>query len=198
MFIYGASGHGRVIKDIADELALIIDNFIDDDRSLTIIDNIPVLHELNANQKKGILGIGNNFIRKKIAQKFDNKSYLTLIHPKTNISKNCKIGFGSVVMPGVTVNAGVTIGEHSIINTNSSVDHDCVVGDFVHISPNVALSGNVHVGEGTHIGIGACVIPGIKIGKWAVIGAGSVIIKDVPDFAVVVGNPGRIVKINES
>lgn len=198
MFIYGASGHGRVIKDIADELALIIDNFIDDDQSLTTIDNIPVFHELTVNQKNGILGIGNNFIRKKIAQKFDNISYVTLIHPNTNISKHCKIGFGSVIMPGVTVNAGVTIGKHSIINTNASVDHDCILEDFVHISPNVALSGNVQVGEGTHIGIGACVIPGIKIGKWAVIGAGSVIIKDVPDFAVVVGNPGRIVKINES
>jgi acetyltransferase EpsM len=54
----------------------------------------------------------------------------------------------------------------------------------------------VQVGEGTHIGIGACVVQGIKVGKWATIGAGAVIIKDVPDYAVVVGNPGRIIKYN--
>ncbi len=54
----------------------------------------------------------------------------------------------------------------------------------------------MEVGEGTHVGIGACVIQGIKIGKWATIGAGAVIIKDVPDGAVVVGNPAKIIKMN--
>jgi len=53
------------------------------------------------------------------------------------------------------------------------------------------------VGEGTHIGIGATVIQGIKIGKWATIGAGAVVIRDVPDYAVVVGNPARIIRHNE-
>jgi len=60
------------------------------------------------------------------------------------------------------------------------------------------LAGNVTVGEGSHVGIGASVIQGVTIGKWATIGAGSVIIKDVPDFATVVGNPGRIIKINKN
>jgi acetyltransferase EpsM len=55
----------------------------------------------------------------------------------------------------------------------------------------------VKVGEGTHIGIGSSVIQGITIGKWVTIGAGAVIIRDIPDFAVVVGNPGKIIKYNE-
>ena len=58
------------------------------------------------------------------------------------------------------------------------------------------MAGNVAVGEGTQIGIGAAVIQGVTIGKWATIGAGAVIIEDVPDFAVVVGNPGRVIKMN--
>jgi acetyltransferase EpsM len=54
------------------------------------------------------------------------------------------------------------------------------------------------VGEGTQVGTGASIIPGVKIGKWASIGAGAVIVEDVPDFAVVVGNPGKIIKyLNE-
>jgi acetyltransferase EpsM len=61
-----------------------------------------------------------------------------------------------------------------------------------------ALAGNVTVGEGTQIGINATVKQGITIGKWAIIGAGAVIVKDVPDFAVVVGNPGRIIKYTSS
>lgn len=72
-----------------------------------------------------------------------------------------------------------------------------VISDYVHISPNVSLAGNVEVGEGTHIGIGASIIQGIKIVKWCTIGAGAVIIKDVPDCATVVGNPGKIIKIKD-
>jgi acetyltransferase EpsM len=58
------------------------------------------------------------------------------------------------------------------------------------------LAGNVTIGEGSHVGIGATVIQGITIGKWVTIGAGTVIIKDIPDYAVVVGNPGKIIKYN--
>lgn len=69
-----------------------------------------------------------------------------------------------------------------------------VLGDFVHISPNAALSENVEIGEGSHIGVGASVIQGVKIGKWCTVGAGAAIINDVPDYSVVVGVPGRIIK----
>jgi acetyltransferase-like isoleucine patch superfamily enzyme len=58
------------------------------------------------------------------------------------------------------------------------------------------LAGNVTVGEGSHVGIGASVIQGVVIGKWTVIGAGAVVLNDVPDYAVVVGNPGKIIKVN--
>jgi acetyltransferase EpsM len=58
------------------------------------------------------------------------------------------------------------------------------------------LAGNVFVGEGTHVGIGASIIPGVKIGKWVIIGAGTIILNDVPDYAVIVGNPGKIIRYN--
>jgi acetyltransferase EpsM len=61
--------------------------------------------------------------------------------------------------------------------------------------PRVVLCGNVSVGEGTLIGAGATVIPGIKIGKWVTIGAGAVVVKDIPDYAVAVGNPAKVIKV---
>ena len=64
----------------------------------------------------------------------------------------------------------------------------------MHLSPGARLAGGVNVGEGTHIGLNASVIPNINIGKWCIIGAGAVIIRDVPDYSVVVGNPGKIIK----
>ena len=53
------------------------------------------------------------------------------------------------------------------------------------------------VGEGTHIRAGAVVIPSTKIGKWCTIGAGTVVIRDIPDYAMAVGNPVRIIKMRQ-
>ena len=197
LYLYGASGHGKVIAEIAEENGFEIRAFIDADETKTSILNYEVVHQIPADVSNLIISIGNNSIRKKIAEENSELTYPVLIHPSATKSKRSTIKDGSVVMAGVSVNADVSIGKHCIINTNASIDHDCIIEDFVHISPNTALAGNVEVGEGTHIGIGACIIQGIKIGKWCTIGAGAVIIKDVPDGATVVGNPGKIIKIKD-
>ena len=196
MYLLGASGHGKVIAEIASLNHLDINAFIDDNQSIQKLMNYDVLHQLPSPNIEMVISVGNNAIRKKIAEKYNQVTYLTLIHPNSNISTSANIEKGTVVMAGVSVNADVVIGKHCILNTNASIDHDCQIEDFVHISPNAALAGNVQVGEGTHIGMGAAVIQGIKIGKWCQIGAGAVIISDVPDGATVVGNPGKIIKIN--
>lgn len=195
MFIYGASGHGKVLFEIAQALGLRVDVFVDSNHDIRMVGNLSVVAEIPSNLSTGIIGIGNNLTRKKLAIQYSTMYFRILLHPKANISPSAYIGPGTVVMAGATINASVQIGKHVIVNTNASVDHDCILEDFVHISPNVALSGGVRVGEGTHIGVGACVIPGIQIGEWATIGAGAVIINDVPDNATVVGNPGRITKL---
>ncbi|MBB6370353.1 acetyltransferase [Chryseobacterium shigense] len=194
MYLFGASGHGKVVAEIAEETGYKIEAYIDDNPLKERVLSYRVLHEIPPHEIDILISIGNNRIRKRIVKQGGLFNYITLIHPKSAISKRVKIGEGTIAMPGVTINAAVKIGAHCIINTNASIDHDCIIEDFVHISPNVALAGNVYVGEGTHIGIGASVIPGIEIGKWCTIGAGAVIIADVPDGATVVGNPGKIIK----
>lgn len=197
MYLFGASGHGMVIAEIAEESNIPIEGFVDSDQSKKHVLDYQVLHQLPEKKVDLIISIGNNNTRKMIVENNPDYSYITLIHPKTSISKRSKIGDGTVVMAGVSINSAVEVGKHCIINTNSSLDHECIIGDYAHISPSAALAGNVEVGEGTHVGIGASVIPGIKIGKWCTIGAGAVIIKDIPDGATVVGNPGKIIKIKD-
>jgi acetyltransferase EpsM len=99
-----------------------------------------------------------------------------------------------LILEGVVINTGTSIGKHCIINTSSSLDHHNKISDFVHIAPGTHTGGNVEIDEGAFLGIGTSVIPGIKIGKWSIIGAGSVVIEDVPDYATVVGVPGRVIK----
>jgi sugar O-acyltransferase (sialic acid O-acetyltransferase NeuD family) len=200
IYLYGAGGHAKVIIEILEKKNIFISGLIDVNPDIKKVLGYPVSEVLSDTlslngEVEIIIAIGNNVVRKKIAEK-TNHMFATAIHTSANISVNALIGKGSVIMAGVTANSGVVVGSHNILNSNCCIDHDCILEDYVHISPNAALAGNVTVGEGTHVGIGACIIPGIKIGKWAIIGAGTVVIKDIPDYAVVVGNPGKVIKYN--
>jgi sugar O-acyltransferase (sialic acid O-acetyltransferase NeuD family) len=197
--IYGASGHSKVIIEIIEKAGNVVLVLYDDDKQKNLLLHYKVSSEKSVFQLSDvqwIIGIGDNRIRKKIAEN-DFLIYGQAIDKSCLISKRTEIGKGTVIMASATINSSTFIGNHAIINTNASIDHDCNVEDFVHVSPNATLCGGVSVGEGSHIGAGSVVIPGIKIGKWVTIGAGSVIIKDVPDFATIVGNPGKIIKFED-
>ena len=200
LILYGASGHCKVIIDVLESCDLNTLTIVDDNINTTSILGRKVVHSSAISFKETdtvLLSIGNNKVRKELSKKLDVQ-FLKAIHPKAIVSRHSTIGEGTVVMAGSVINPSVVIGKHCIINTAAVIEHDCVIENFVHISPNASLAGEVFVGEGSQVGIGAAIIQGIKIGKWVVIGAGSVIIKDVPDYSVIVGNPGRKIKhINE-
>lgn len=197
MILYGASGHGKVICDIVKSNNDLINHFFDDNESLVSFEGVSVSKYSKDLflEEKVIISIGNNSIRKNVAERILHK-YGTAIHCSSIISSSVFCDEGSVIMQGAILQANAHIGKHVIINTGASIDHDCTIEDFVHISPHATLCGNVFIGEGTHVGAAAVIIPGIKIGKWCTVGAGAVIIKNVPDNAVVVGNPAKILKYN--
>lgn len=197
-YLFGASGHAKVILDVLESKNINISGVFDDNKKIERFQNIPFLGKLDLNnqalsQGEFIIAIGDNKIRKKIVDNIKAK-FFTAYHKNSFISRYSVIGEGSVVMQNATINSCAKVGKHCIINTASVIEHDCKIDDFSHISPNVTLTGNVNVGEGTHIGAGAVVIPNITIGKWCVIGAGAVVIDDIPDNSTAVGNPARIIK----
>ncbi|MCW3464672.1 acetyltransferase [Chitinophaga nivalis] len=196
MYLYGASGHAKVIIEILVSQGITVKGLFDDDTSKQRLWQYPVTvlpADFNSGTDEVIIAIGSNAIRKKLAEKAAARFGLA-VHTRATVSPTATLDGGTVVMAGATINADAVIGRHCIINTNASVDHDCVLGDYVHISPHATLCGDVKIGEGTQIGAGAVVIPGITIGRWAVIGAGAVVIRDIPDQVTVVGNPARILK----
>ncbi|QOW10621.1 acetyltransferase [Kaistella flava (ex Peng et al. 2021)] len=198
-YIFGASGHGKVVADIVLSAKIQVTAILDDRPQADTLLHIPVhatASYTSTPEDQFIIAIGSNEVRKKVVEQ-NEFSFFKAIAPTASISSFAEIEEGTVVMPQVVVNAGTQIGKHCILNSGCVVEHDCVLEDYVHISPNAALAGHVSVGEGSQIGIGASVIQCITIGKWVTIGAGTVVIKDVPDYAVVVGNPGRIIKYND-
>ncbi len=193
--IYGKSGHGKVIADIAHANGFKEIIWIDDDSSKE--DTLTLLHFKESYLDIPIaLGIGDNKTRQKIYTKIIQNSLkvATLIHPSAIISPSAKIQEGSVVMANVIVNADSYIGIGVILNSACVIEHDNIISNFAHISPNVALAGNVNIGEYTHIGIGSSVIQGITIAKESIIGAGSSVICDIADNVVAVGSPAVVKK----
>lgn len=120
-----------------------------------------------------------------------------LIHPTVDLTMT-KIGVGLYIQESVILQAHVEVGDNSSIHIATVVGHESKIGSSVFIAHAVSISGRCQIGDGTFVGTNATILPRVKVGQWATIGAGAVVTKDVPDFAVVVGNPGRAIKFNEA
>lgn len=194
LVIIGASGHGKVIADIAKKNGYHEIVFLDDDENIHECGGYPVTgrsHEVETINADVIVGIGNASIRKKIQQSIPARKMATLIHPSAVVAEDAIIGEGTVIMAGVVVNPSVRIGKGCIINTCASIDHDCNVGDYVHVSVGSHLCGTVSVDDETWIGAGATVSNNISICSKSMIGAGAVVIKDTKESGIYIGVPAK-------
>lgn len=192
--IIGASGHGKVVADIAAQNGYRDIVFLDDNESVRECSGYPVVGKSSDAQimeADFIVGIGNANIREKIQESLRGKNIVTLIHPSAVVADSVSIGAGTVVMAGAVINPGASIGCGCIINTCASVDHDCTVGNFVHVAVGSHLCGTVTVGDGTWIGAGATVSNNIGICQRAMIGAGAVVVCSIEETGTYVGVPAK-------
>lgn len=201
LVIIGASGHGKVIADIAKLNGYQEIIFLDDDSSKCKNGHYDVVGTTKdidkyLGQYDFIVAIGNNEIRKKITKQLDNKNIIqpVLIHPSAVVDATVTISSGTVVMANAVINADTKIGKGCIINTAATVDHDGSIADFVHLSPGVHIAGTVSIGERTWIGAGSTVINNISIIDNCVIGAGSTVKKNIEEKGVYAGVPTRRIK----
>ena len=194
LMIIGASGHGKVIADIASLTGYQEIEYLDD-ATRPAIPTVGTVADFPQflNSHNFIVAIGNNAIRERITRQLqESKAKLaTLIHPAAVIGSGVTIGDGTVVMAGAVINADATVGMGSIINTGSSVDHDCTVGDFVHVSVGARLAGTVTVDDRTMIGAGAVVINNRSVCADCMIGAGAVVVKDITESGTYIGVPAK-------
>lgn len=116
------------------------------------------------------------------------------------VGRRCNIGQNVVVSPGVSLGDGVKVQNNVSIYTGVTCEDDVFLGPscvFTNvINPRSAIPRKTeyrptHVGKGASIGANATIVCGHSIGKYAMVGAGAVVTRDVPDYALVVGNPAR-------
>ncbi len=119
----------------------------------------------------------------------------------------CEIGDNSFVGPFVEITRGVVIGKDCLIESHSFICDSVTLEDNVFLGHGVMFTNDLYprtdrhveyiktlIKKGASIGSNATIIAGITIGQHAIIGAGAVVTKDVPDLAIVVGNPAKISK----
>lgn len=121
---------------------------------------------------------------------------VNFIHPSVDLTLT-HWGVGNYIQEAVVVQAETHIGDNSSIHMGALIGHETTIGNSVFIAHAVSVSGCCSIGDGAFVGTNATILPRIKIGMWATIGAGSVVIKDVPDHAVVVGNPAKVIRFDE-
>jgi UDP-2-acetamido-3-amino-2,3-dideoxy-glucuronate N-acetyltransferase len=123
------------------------------------------------------------------------------IMPKAHIGSNCKLG------KSVYVDFGVHIGDRVKIQNGISVYKGVTIEDDVLLGPHMAFTNDLYprafndqyeivptvVKKGASVGANATIVCGVILGRYCMVGAGSVVTTDVPDFALVVGNPATIV-----
>ncbi len=202
LVIIGASGHGKVIADIALLNGYDQVDFLDDNPDVKAVGEYKVLGTSSMAlglAEKGydfVVGIGNAVIRERIQMELEavGCNIVTLIHPKAVVAYDAKIVEGTVVMAGAVINAGTVIGAGCIVNTCASIDHDCTIGDFSHVSVGAHTAGAVNIGKKCWIGIGAVVSNNISICDECIIGAGAVVVKDIEKAGTYVGVPAERIK----
>jgi len=125
----------------------------------------------------------------------------------SHIMKNCRIGQQCNIGQNVVISPGVTIGNKVKIQNNVSVYTGCILEDDVFCGPSMVFTNVVNprshvirrdeyrttlVRRGATLGANSTIVCGVTIGKYAFVGAGSVVTRDLPDYALAVGNPARI------
>ncbi|PZX57771.1 UDP-2-acetamido-3-amino-2,3-dideoxy-glucuronate N-acetyltransferase [Algoriphagus ratkowskyi] len=122
------------------------------------------------------------------------------VMPNCKLGKGCNLGQNVVVSPGVVLGNNVKVQNNVSIYTGVTCDDDVFLGPsmvFTNvINPRSAVNrkseyAKTHVGKGASIGANATIVCGHDIGSFAFVGAGSVITKNVPAYALMVGNPAR-------
>lgn len=128
----------------------------------------------------------------------------------SHVQKGAKIGKNCVLGQNVNVANDVTIGNYVKIQNNVSVYEGVTLEDYVFCGPSMVFTNILDprckypqvgkefyiktlVKEGASLGANSTVVCGHTVGRFAFVGAGAVVTKDIPDFALVVGNPGRVI-----
>lgn len=160
---------------------------------------------LNVNKENIKSYFVENIARNSGVPLLDTKNINARIEPGAIIRDKVKIGDNAVIMMGAVINIGAEIGEGTMIDMNAVLGGRAIVGKRCHIGAGTVLAGVIEppsaqpviIEDDVMVGANAVIIEGVKVGKGAVVAAGAIVLQDVPEGAVVAGNPAKIIKLKD-
>lgn len=214
--ILGAGGFATVVNEIlslrpdvqvigcTDKALGLSDRSVGERSNLHILGDDDILPELAEQYEglKAVLALGPDLmdVRARLLHVLERTGIepLTVVHPRATVAASVVLGAGTVVGAGAVVNTGVQTGRHCVVNISASVDHDARLGTNVFVGHGARIASYAELHDNVVIEMGANVNTRVVIGEGARITGGAFVNTDVPDHAVVVGVPGRVVRYLDS
>ncbi len=186
IILIGGGGHCKSCIDVIEaedkfEIAGIVDNDTKKQRKKVlgyeIIGTDRDLPKLIKEYKNCLITFGMIKNARQREAKFEELKILgakfpVIQSPYAVVSKNAKIGEGTIVMHRAVINAGAKIGKNCIINTGAIIEHDVTIKDHSHIATGAIPNGGTQIGKGVFFGSQSRTVQGIKIGDYAFIASG--------------------------
>ncbi|MDD2618278.1 MAG: hypothetical protein PHT87_05730 [Bacteroidales bacterium] len=211
LIIIGGYGNGTVVQSTVEDInrlspAWELIGFLND-RETAPINDCPVLGKIDRETVENFLADPDVYFFYSLISVKYNYAYLskltdlgiprerfaTLIHPTAVVSKFARLGYGVCIQPFVSVGPNTQIGDHVQIFAQVLVGHGAVLDNYAYVANNACIGADVHLKEGAYLGTNATTLEFVTLGKWSVTGIGAVVLKDVEDYAKVVGNPARVI-----
>lgn len=165
--IIGAGGYAKVIAETIDLMGNYqLVGFMDDhiEKGTVVTDQLAVMGPLkdiplvSAQCDVFVIGIGNNEIRKQLAEQYSGMiAFETIIHPRAFVSGSASVLPGTVVLAGAVISANARVASHCIVNANVVVDHDCMIGEFTHLAIGTSVGSNSVVSSLLKTGVGQAI-----------------------------------------
>ncbi len=181
IILIGAGGHCNSCIDVIEQenkykIVGLLDKSKQSNSKYKIIGTDRDLKKIKKNCNNILVAVGqikDLFLREKIFRlvKKNNFNLPIIISPYAYVSKEVKIGEGTIIMHGAIINKNSKIGKNCIINTGSIVEHDTNIGDNCHISTGAIVNGGVIIGQNSFIGSGTVIKQNLKIGEQCFINA---------------------------
>lgn len=209
LIIIGGYGNGTVVQSTVEDINAVekqweVIGFLND-RETEPINGSPIIGKIDKETVHNYLNdpdvyffytlisvkLNFNFLHKLLDLEIPEERFATLVHPTAVVSKYAKIGFGTCIQPFVSVGPNVNIGNHVQIYAQSLIGHGAILDNYSYVANNACIGADVHLKEGAYLGTNATTLEFVSLGKWSITGIGAVVLKDVADYAKMVGNPAR-------
>ena len=205
--IIGAGAYGQVYtRYLAEEYTIM--GFFDSDPNLFSqkINGYPILGEVNEihsyisqhPQTSIFVPLGDNKRRVELLSDFDKRGYEipSFIHESVFLESDITIGKAVYILPRTNIMPFTIIQDYVMISMGVNIAHHVNIHEGCFFSQGCNIGASMQIYKKAYCGIASTVMTGVKsLGAGCLIGAGCVVIRDVPDRAVIVGNPGKQIKI---